>query len=142
MPHVRVALALILGLGALGSTSGCTIVRVENDPAPSTIRATGLVRGHAAFGFSDEYRFFNARVLGGASQGALAEVVLWKLLRVEAGLAGVSLGVGPLHFGIGTLFYRPKAPTFPPRETPEEPVEPPPSDEDWSPEDNPLDPAP
>ena len=49
-------------------------------------------------------------MLDGRSDGAIALVDLWYLARVELGMAGASVGVGPFDFGIGTLFYEPESP--------------------------------
>ena len=102
--RVSVCAAVLLGL------AGCTVLRVDSDESAAGVRATGLVRGHAAWGISDEKRIANLRVLGGESRGAVAEIVVWKLFRLEVGLAGLSIGIGPLHFGLGALFYDPDAP--------------------------------
>ena len=109
-------LVLLLAVPLLALAPGCTVLRVESDPDDPTVRARGLVRGHATFGFSDEDRIANVRLLGGSSRGAVAEVVIWKLLRVEAGLAGLSIGIGPLHLGLGALFYDPRPPRLPAKE--------------------------
>ncbi|MEM7262906.1 MAG: hypothetical protein AAF488_13015, partial [Planctomycetota bacterium] len=90
--------------------SGCTVMRVQGRENAPIMVSNGLIAGHLGFGLSDEERYLNVRVLGGASPGALAEVVLWKLFRVEVGAAGVSLGVLPIHFGVGVLFYEPRVP--------------------------------
>ena len=103
---------LLCVLVLLAVATGCTVLRVESDPDEASVRARGLVRGHATFGFSDEERIANLRLLGGSNRGAVAEVVIWKLLRVEAGLAGLSVGIGPLHLGLGTLFYDPRPPSL------------------------------
>lgn len=118
----RCVVPLSLVCATLLSTS-CTVVRVQKSPKPFMLEANGLIDGHAALGFPEEDRVLNVAVLGGSrSQGGLAEVVVWKLLRVEVGLAGLSLGVGPFHLGLGTLFYDPKPPKIPLRKK-KEPVE-------------------
>ncbi|MCA8961082.1 MAG: hypothetical protein KDC38_11245, partial [Planctomycetes bacterium] len=98
LPRRRASERLRLGGWAIGLvlvslSSGCTLVRVEGSSSPSSaLELRGVVDGYLAFGLSDETRYLNVRVLGGSSPGALAEVVIWKLLRVEVGAAGVSVG--------------------------------------------------
>ena len=38
--------------------------------------------------------------------------MVWKLFRLEVGLAGVAVGIGPLDIGLGVLFYEPRLPEF------------------------------
>jgi len=99
------------GLLALASLfSGCTITSVGAEDAPPRVEADGLLEGHAAFGFRDEDRFFVLDVLDGSSDGAVAELTLWRLLRLEVGALGVALGIGPFDLALGTLFYEPEVP--------------------------------
>ena len=98
---------LVLSLVLLPS---CTVLRVTSDSDAKGVEAQGLIRGHATLGVSAEERLVNVRLLGGSNRGAVAEVVLWKLFRLEAGLAGLSVGIGPIHLGLGSLFYRPNPP--------------------------------
>lgn len=123
---VRVGALLAVGVCAL-LMSGCTVMRVQGRDNAPVIVSDGLIDGHLGFGLSDEKRYLNVRVLGGSSSGALAEVVVWKLLRVEVGAAGFSIGVLPIHLGIGTLFYEPRVPIIgarrPAEPKPDEPAE-------------------
>ncbi len=89
---------------------GCSIVRVDSSGDPPRIESKGVLKGHAALGFSDEGHLLHLDLFGGSSRGAIAEIAVWKLLRVEVGLAGASLGVGPIHLGLGVFFYKPKVP--------------------------------
>ena len=95
-------------LGALACA--CSIVRVDSSGHPPRIESRGLLKGHAALGFSDEEHLLQLELFDGSSRGAIADIAVWKLVRVEVGLAGASLGVGPIHLGLGTLFYRPEVP--------------------------------
>ena len=38
--------------------------------------------------------------------------MIWKLARLEVGLAGVAIGLGPVDLAIGCLFYEPCMPRF------------------------------
>ena len=98
---------LSLALLFLGS---CTIVTVDSGEGPPRVESRGLIKGHVAFGFSDEHHLGHLSLLQGRSPGAIAEVAIWKLFRLELGLAGASVGVGPLHVGLGVLFYDPEIP--------------------------------
>lgn len=108
----------------------CTLVRIgpEDDRGPSRLQADGLVDGYLAVGIPEEDDLLDLQLFSGRSSGSLLELSVWKLLRVELGLAGASLGVGPLDLGLGVLAYEPeswledrsdRAPAA--RKTPEEP---------------------
>lgn len=92
--------------------SACTVTSVGSEDAPPRVEAEGLIEGHAAFGFRDEDRFLRLDVLDGRSDGALAELTIWRLLRLEVGALGLGIGVGPFDLALGTLFYEPEVPTM------------------------------
>lgn len=98
--------------GALGAAlaSGCTITSVGAEDGPPRVQSDGLLEGHAAVGIREEDDFFRLRVLDGESDGALGEIVIWKLFRLELGALGASVGVGPFDLALGTLFYEPEVP--------------------------------
>ena len=100
----------LLALSLLASS--CTVTSVGPEDAPPRVEASGLIEGHAAFGFRDEDRFLRLDVLDGRSDGALAEFTLWRLLRLEVGALGLGIGVGPFDVALGTLFYEPEVPTM------------------------------
>jgi len=91
--------------------AGCTIVRVDSQNHPPGIRSSGVVDGHLTFGFSDEDALLRAELFDGRSPGAFFELGVWKLFRVELGLAGAAVGVGPVDMGFGVGFYEPRVPT-------------------------------
>ena len=92
------------------SLGSCTIVRLDGNDGPARLESDGLIDGHLAFGFSDERSILQADLFDGSSDGAVAELAIWKLLRLELGLAGASVGVGPVHLGLGILAYEPRVP--------------------------------
>jgi len=97
---------------ALGAAlfSGCTITSVGAEDGPPRVESNGLLEGHAAVGIRDEDEFLRLQVLDGESDGALGELVIWKLFRVEVGALGLAVGIGPFDFALGTLFYEPEVP--------------------------------
>ncbi len=103
----RLLLALAL---AATLSAGCTVTAVGAEDAPPRIQARGLIDGHAAVGLRDEDDFLRLRVLDGTSDGALGEIVIWKLFRLEVGALGFGVGVGPFDLALGTLFYGPDVP--------------------------------
>lgn len=105
----RSAAALV----AASLTSGCTVMDVHPSHERAEVHSHGLIDGFASFGFADDPSFLKVEVLDGRSDGALAMVDLWYIARVEIGMAGASVGVGPFDFGIGTLFYEPRSPARP-----------------------------
>jgi hypothetical protein len=97
---------------ALALAPSCTLIAVDSEDGPPGLRADGLIEGHAAVGVRDEDQVLYARLFGGSSPGALGELVLWRLARLEVGLAGVAVGLGPFDLALGTLFYDPELPRF------------------------------
>ncbi|MFG0318585.1 MAG: hypothetical protein ACF8XB_15020 [Planctomycetota bacterium JB042] len=100
------ASALLLAVVA----TGCTVVDVRNDSRRVGVRSDGLIDGFATVGWAKDPSFLRAELFDGRSDGALALVDLWYLARVELGLAGASVGVGPFDVGVGSLFYEPRSP--------------------------------
>jgi hypothetical protein len=85
--------------------SACTVTSVGAKNGPPRIESDGLIQGHAAFGFRDEPKFLSLELLDGTSDGALAELSIWKLFRLEVGALGLGVGIGPIDLALGTLFY-------------------------------------
>jgi hypothetical protein len=77
---------------------------------PPRVESDGLIEGHASLGWRAEDRFLRLSALEGKSDGALAEIVVWKLLRLEVGALGLGIGLGPIDLALGTLFYEPEVP--------------------------------
>ena len=99
----------------LALLSACTVIEVDSRRGPAGVEADGLIDGHVTFGMSGETKPLRLEVLDGSSHGAVFELVVWKLFRLELGLAGVDLGIGPVDAGLGVLFYDPSLPPQPPR---------------------------
>ncbi|MDF1837564.1 MAG: hypothetical protein P1V35_06845 [Planctomycetota bacterium] len=93
-----------------GLASSCSVTRVDSREGPARIEAKGFVNGHAAVGILAENQLLHMDVFDGTSRGAQFEFGLWKLFRLELGIAGASASVGPLHAGIGVLAYKPRVP--------------------------------
>jgi hypothetical protein len=104
----RLALVGLVFLSVL--TGACSIIRVNSGSDPARIESRGLIKGHAAAGIPAEDHLFHLDLFDGTSDGAIAELVVWKLFRFELGLAGVSIGVGPFSLGLGIFFYEAKTP--------------------------------
>ena len=102
---VRLVPLLLAGLAP-----GCTIVSVGSEGDPPRVQSDGLVDGHVAFGIREEDDLIEVDLFDGSSPGAIGEISVWKLFRAEVGLAGASLGVGPIDLGLGVVFYDPRVP--------------------------------
>lgn len=98
---------LPLALAAACLVSSCTLSTRSHPPR---LQGEGIVEGHIALGIAAEEHLLHASLFGGHNDGSLAELVIWKLLRIELGIAGASLTLGPLHLGLGVLAYEPEVP--------------------------------
>ena len=106
MPN-RIALALGLLL-----LSACRVLDVDTVGGPPRIESRGLIDSHLALGIPSESHLLHLDLFDGTSDGAVAELTLWKLFHFELGLAGLSIGLGPVHLGVGVLFYEPEVPVM------------------------------
>src|SRR5262245_65979652 len=86
-----------LALGAV-LLSGCTVTSVGAESGPPRVESNGLIEGHAALGWRAEDRFLRLQAFEGESGGAIGELVLWKLFRLEVGALGLGVGIGPFDF--------------------------------------------
>ncbi len=99
----------VLAVSAFAAVS-CNVVQVDSDSHPPRLESRGIIDGHLALGVSEEDHLLHLSLFDGSSSGAIGELVIWKLFRLELGVAGASIGLGPLHAGLGTLFYEPEVP--------------------------------
>jgi len=95
---------------ALLFAPSCTLIAVDSGEGPPGLRADGLIEGHVAFDVRDEDQVLYARLFDGSSPGAFGELVIWRLARLEVGLLGLAIGLGPVDLALGTLFYDPVLP--------------------------------
>ena len=105
------SLCATIALSAL--LPSCTVVRGTAEGEAPQIRFEGVFDGYAGFGWPESDSLIRLDVLDGRSSGSVAYLEIWRLLRLEVGLAGVAIGIGPFDVGIGTLFYEPKSPQYP-----------------------------
>ena len=105
--------------------AGCTLVQVDTDDAPPRVESGGLIDGHLALGVREDDELLQVDLFDGRSSGALGEITLWKLLRVEVGLLGLGVGVGPFDAALGFGLYDPDLPEFeqPSKSSPAAPAE-------------------
>jgi len=101
-------LALLLALLA----PACIVIDVRANHEGSGFEGVGLIDGYATAGWPADDSLLKLGLLEGRSDGTLLMLQVWKLLRVELGLVGFTLGVGPLDLGVGTLFFDPEAPRY------------------------------
>lgn len=114
----------VIGPTALAAVlCACTVVQLDPRESPQGVRASGLIDGHLVFGWSAEDAPLRLQLFDGRGDGALVELAVWKLFRIEVGLAGASIGVGPIDMGLGVLLYEPALPPQPERLVPEKKVE-------------------
>ena len=97
-------------LALAAAVPGCTLMAVGSEDEPARLESRGLIDGHAAVGIRDEDELIRVDLFDGESDGALCEIVLWKLFRLEVGALGVGVGVGPFDLALGTFFYEPELP--------------------------------
>ena len=90
----------------------CIVMDVRADDDGSGFRSFGLIGGFADAGWPADDSLLKIGLFEGRSDGTLLYVALWKLVRVEIGLIGLSLGLGPLDAGVGLFFYDPVPPRY------------------------------
>lgn len=101
-------LALLLALAA----PACVVIDVSADHDAGGFRSDGLIGGYATTGWPCDDSLLKLGILDGRSDGAIFLFQLWKLVRVEVGLFGAAVGLGPLDAGVGILFYDPEPPAY------------------------------
>lgn len=103
---------VLIAIPALLVATACTVIRVDSKDRPPRIVSSGLIDAHVAVGIPSESHLFHFDLFDGTSPGAIGEIVIWKLFRLEIGLAGISMSLGPLHCGLGVLAYEPEVPSI------------------------------
>jgi hypothetical protein len=103
MSALRLA-ALALLLAAL--LPACMISQTAEEHAHG-VRFKGLFEGYATAGWPADDSILKLGLFDGRSDGALFLFQVWKLVRVEAGLVGFSVGLG-----LGFLLYEPEPPAY------------------------------
>ncbi len=106
------ALPLCATIALIALLPSCTIVRGTSNGQPPQVRFNGVVDGYIGFGWPESDSLVRLDVLDGRSSGSVAYLEIWRLLRLEIGVAGAAVGIGPFDFGIGTLFYEPASPRY------------------------------
>jgi opacity protein-like surface antigen len=101
-------LALLLALAA----PACVVIDVTADHEAGGFKSTGLIGGYATAGWPSDDSLLKLGLLDGRSDGAIFLLQVWKLVRVEVGLLGLAVGLGPLDAGVGILFYDPEPPAY------------------------------
>ena len=115
---LRIRLAtLALLLAAL--LPACVVLDVHSTHDGHGFHSVGLIGGYATAGWPADDSILRIGLLEGRSDGTLLSLQVWKLVRVEIGLIGLSVGVGPLDAGLGILFYDPVPPAYVGDECPE-----------------------
>lgn len=98
-----------LGLGILCGVllGGCTIIDVRTAEDPARLESDALINGLLSVGVPQSESLFVAHVFDGRSPGAFLSLELWPIARLELGLVGATIGLGPIDLGLGIGPYRP-----------------------------------
>ncbi len=110
LPRLAAATLLLAALMSASLMPACIVVDVRADSHGSGLHSDGLIHGFATAGWPADDSILKIGLLDGRSDGAIFLVQIWKLVRLEIGLLGISAGIGPLDAGIGILFYDPEPP--------------------------------
>jgi hypothetical protein len=90
--------------------SSCTVLKVG--ASDSGFESDAFISGHLTAGWPDDLAILDLKILDGYNDGSIFWFNVWNLVRVEVGLIGASVGVGPLDFGLGILFYEAYPPSY------------------------------
>jgi hypothetical protein len=103
--------SLALALVLLGTVSpACTVLNVRT--GDDGLDNHAFISGYLTAGWPEDADLIDLRAFKGENPGALVYFNLWKLLRVEVGLIGVCVGIGPLDAGLGLLFHDVRPPKY------------------------------
>ncbi|MGQ0552889.1 MAG: hypothetical protein ACT4PU_06685 [Planctomycetota bacterium] len=101
---------LLLVLSAI--VGGCTLIDVNTRGDGHGVVSHGFISAHATAGWPADDSIFKVGLLEGRNDGAIFLLHIWRIVRVEVGLVGASVGVGPLDLGLGILFYDAYPPAY------------------------------
>jgi len=90
--------------------TSCTVLKVGS--SDSGFESDAFISGHLTAGWPDDLAIIDLKILDGYNDGSIFWFNIWNLVRVEIGLVGASVGVGPLDFGLGVLFYEAYPPSY------------------------------
>jgi hypothetical protein len=88
----------------------CTVMSVRTGDSTGDNHA--FVSGYLTAGWPESADLIDLRLLKGHNDGAILWFNLWKLVRLEVGLWGAAIGIGPLDAGFGVLFYDVRPPEY------------------------------
>jgi len=98
---------LCLGLLCAGLLGSCTILDVRSAENPARLESDALVNGLLSVGMPESESILVAELGRGRSPGAFVSLELWPRARLEAGVVGATVGVGPIDLGLGIGPYEP-----------------------------------
>ena len=99
--------SLTLGILCAALLGGCTLIDVRTAEDPARLESDALINGLLSVGMPESGSLFVAQVFDGRSPGAFLSLELWPIARLEAGLVGATIGLGPIDLGLGIGPYRP-----------------------------------
>jgi hypothetical protein len=103
--------SLALALVLLGTVApACTVLNVRT--GDDGLDNHAFVSGYLTAGWPEDADIVDLRLFKGVNDGALLYFNVWKLLRLEVGLVGAAVGIGPLDAGLGLLFYDVRPPKY------------------------------
>ena len=104
MSPARVLSVALLSL-ALGA---CNLIHIDTESDRQSSGSHAFISGFVDAGWTDDDPLLDVDLF----QNALISIDVWKLVRVELGLVGASVGVGPFDAGLGLLFYEARPPRY------------------------------
>jgi hypothetical protein len=107
---MRTHLALAAVLGSVLFTS-CTLVDLRVQP-DRNVRNRALVTGFVSAGWPEDDSVLKLGLFKAPNHGSLLYLQVWKLLRIDIGIVGLAVGVGPLDAGLGVLLHKPRPPRY------------------------------
>lgn len=101
--------ARLLSVGLLSLALGaCNLIHIDTESDRSRSDSHAFISGFVDAGWTDNDPLLDVDLF----QNALISIDVWKLARLEVGLVGASVGVGPFDAGLGLLFYEARPPRY------------------------------